>query len=402
MAERERGVVQVARRQPVISAPARLADGQPGPLALARTMVLLLLAICVVGVGPLLVVNGIFSALRVDVPPLPGLSLFAPIATEAHDLALPRQAWTATRVDVLAQPGHGSQLATLEAGFPVTITAHQRAGATMWSRITWGGPTRSSGGEGWTPDNALLSYGGQVRPIGDLGALSPQFQATLAPYGSRVAAALYFPEAGQLYRTGGDRPFALGDGFRSVVLATILALNEDPRQHIGTAVAASTATQVANGDNSATSFSYGAVGDMAGISAYLAKVGIVGIQPAQGDWRGAQATPNALLQFYTALATGQILNDADRGKVSSLLGHTISSVSAQMLAMLSPGNGGFLVIGVAQGAGGWTMSVSGIIVPAQGSRVVLVASVRDQATEADATAGLVAICRQLAVVLASK
>ncbi len=402
MAEREQAAVQVAERQPVTSAPDRPPDGEPGPVVLARTMVLLLLAICVVGVGPLLVVNGIFGALQVDVPPLPGISFFAPHVTEAPDLALPRRAWAAARVDVLAEPGQSSRLATLEPGFPVTIIAHRRTGTTVWSRITWGGPTRGSGGAGWAPDSALLSYGGQARPIGDLGALSPQFQATLASYGSQFAAALYFPEAGSLYRTRGDQPFALGDGFRSVVLATTLALHENPKQHVGTAIAATAAAQVANGDNAATTFAYGAVGDKAGISAYLAQVGIAGIQPAQGDWRGAQATPNALLQFYTALAQGAMLDSADRGTLSTLLGQAATPVSDQLSVMLPPGNGGFLVIGVFQGAGGWAMSVSGIVVPAHGSRVVLAAVVRDQATDSAAVAGLVAFYRQLAGLLASQ
>src|SRR5207244_5646040 len=135
---------------------------------------LLLLAICVVGVGPLLVVNGIFGTLHVNMPPVPGLSLFAPSATEATDLALPRQAWAAVRVNVMAKPGGSSQVATLEPGFPVTMTAHQKAGSTVWSHITWEGPTHASSSEGWALDSVFVSYGGQGRPIGDVGALSPQ------------------------------------------------------------------------------------------------------------------------------------------------------------------------------------------------------------------------------------
>lgn len=405
MAERERAAVQIARRLSEIPAPTEptqtLADEQPGLVTVARTAVLLFLLICVVGVGPLLVVNGFFGVLRVDVPPLPGLSLFAPAAREAPDLALPRQAWAATRVEVLAQPAHAARRATLEPGFPVTIIAHQRAGNAVWSHVIWGGPTRGSGGEGWAPDSAFIAYGDQGRPIGDLGALSPQMVAATAPYGSQIAAALYFTESGQLYRTGGDQSFALGDGFRAVLLATVLAWNEDPKQHTGSAVAAATATQMASGDDSAATFAYGAVGDKAGSSAYLTKIGIAGIQPAQGDWRGAQATPNALLQFYTDLAMGQILNTGDRATVATLLGHATTPQAAQLTAILSPGNGGFLVIGVAQGAGGWTMSVCGLLVPAHGSRVVLAASVRGQTTDSAAMAGLIAFYRQLAMLLAA-
>ncbi|MGZ3600415.1 MAG: hypothetical protein ACXWQR_03860 [Ktedonobacterales bacterium] len=401
MAERERAAVQVARRAAAISTPTRPDTDRPGLGASARTTVLLLLAICVVGVGPLLVVTGIFGALHVNMPPVPGLSLFAPSATEATDLALPRQAWAAVRVNVIAQPGGSSQLATLEPGFPVTMTAHQKVGSTVWSHITWDGPTKASGGEGWAPDSAFVSYGGQGRPIGDVGALSPQLMTATAPYGSKFAAALYFPESGQLYRSGADQSFTLGDGFRAVLLAAIFAWNEEAGRRIGTAVTATTAAGIARDDASAASFAYGAVGDKAGISAYLTKLGIAGIQPAQGNWQGAQATPNALVEFYTALARKQILNDTDRATVATLLGHVTSPLSTQMSAMLSPGNGGFFVVGVSQGAGGWTMSVCAIIVSAHGSRVVLAAVVRNQPTQAAAEAGLVAFYRQLATLMSA-
>lgn len=401
MAKREQMAAQVARRPSAVAPPTRLAGGPPELGAVVRTTVLLLVAICVVGVGPLLVVNGIFGALGVNVQPLPGLSFFAPTATEATDLALPRQAWTAARVNVMTKAGGTSRLATLEPGFPVTITAHQRVGATVWSHITWGGPTHTSGGDGWAQDSAFVSYGGQGKPIGDVGALSLQLVAATAPYGSQFAAALYFPEAGQLYRTRGDQAFALGDGFRSVLLAAVFAWNEGQIQHTGAAVTAATASGVARGDASATSFAYGAVGDKAGVSAFLTKVGVAGIQPAQGNWQGAQATPNALLQFYAAFATKQMLNDADRATVAALLGHATSPLSANLATFLSPGNGGFLVTSVSQGASGWTVTVCGVLVPAHGSRVVLAAGVRDEATQSAAEAGLVAFYRQLATLLAA-
>lgn len=366
-----------------------------------RTTVLLLVAVCVVGVGPLLVVNGIFGALRVNVQPLPGLSLFAPTATEAVDLALPRQAWAAARVNVMAKPGGSSRLATLEPGFPVTLTAHQKAGATVWSHITWEGPTSASGGEGWAQDSAFVSYGGQGRPIGDVGALSPQLMVATAPYGSQFGAALYFPDSGQLYRSQGDQSFALGDGFRPMLLAAIFAWNEGQSQHAGAVVTSATATGVASDQESTASFAYGAMGDQSGISAFLTKYGIAGIQPAQGNWQGAQATPNALLQFYTALAAKQLLNDADRATVTTLLGHATSPLTAKMVTILSPGNGGFLVIGASQGGNGWTVSVCGILVLAHGSRVVLAAVVRDQQAQSAAEAGLVAFYRELATLLAA-
>lgn len=402
MAEGERTAVRAARRVAAISTPTRPADDPPGLGAVARTTALLFLAICIVGVGPLLVVNGIFGTLRVNVSPLPGLSLFAPTATDVPDLALPRQAWTAARVDVMAQPGGSSRLATLEPGFPVTMTAHQKAGTTVWSHIIWDGPTSASGGQGWAPDSAFVSYGGQGRPIGDVGALSPQLLATTASYGSQFAATIYFPESGQLYRSRGDQSFALGDGFRSVLLVASYAWNEQQNSHLGSAVAATTAARVASGEAAAASFAYTAVGDKAGVSAYLTKVaGIVGIEPAQGDWLGAQATPNALAQFYTALAAKQMLNDTDRATVGTLLGKAASPLSTQMVAILSPGNSGFLVIGVSQGAGGWTMSVCALLAPALGAHVVLAAVVREQPTQSAAEAGLVAFYRQLAMVLAA-
>ena len=403
MAERERAGVQVAERQSAAPSSTRPAQGGQRLVASLRTTVLLFLAICIVGVGPLLVVNGIFGSLRVDVPPLPGFSILTPTASVAPDLALPRQAWTAAQVTMVAQVGGSSALAMLEPGFPVTITAHQWAGGALWSHITWSGPTRAAGGEGWARDSAFVSYGGQGRAIGDVGALSPQLLKALAPYGSRFAAALYFPDSGQLYRTRATQSFALGEGFRSVLLVTLFAQNEEQKQLKPSVAAVTSVAQVANGDATATAFAYAAVGDAAGINTYLTKKGITGIQPAQGDWLGAQATPSGLLQFYTALDARQMLNDTDRAAVVTQLSRITSPASTAMSSILAPGHGGLLVVGTAQaqGAGNWTMSAAGIIAPAKGPHVVLATAVRDQPTQAAAQAALVTFYRQLATLLAA-
>lgn len=350
---------------------------------------MLLVLAALVGVAPLILVGSVFSVAGVNAPGLPNVFEGTPTPTDPADLALPHPSWAAKSVPVVAQPASGQPaIATLDAGFPVSVTAHRRSGATLWSHIVWSGPTHATGGEGWVPDAALVGFGGQTRALGDLGALSPALPSALAPYTTRLGVALYFPESGQLYRTGADQPVALGDGLRPILLAALFARAEAPHAAalpLGAANAAALATRITAGDATSTTTAYTYVGDAAGISAYLSSVGITGIAPAAGDWLGAQATPNGLLQFYSALTTGQLLNAEDRAVV---LAAAPASAGAGPTVPAGPAN--VLVIGATQTKGGWTMSACGSFAVGKGPRVVIAAVVRDQPTR-DAAAHALAL-----------
>jgi hypothetical protein len=368
-----------------------------------KVWLLILLAACVTGAVPVMLSG---NALGLWNARLPGtLVLPTATATPVPDLALPRQAWVAVSTTVSPQPGRGSPIAELEPGFPVTMTAHAAAGGASWSHIAWAGPVKAAGGSGWVPDGALVSFGSGGRPIGDLGALSPSLAQEMSAYNGAFMVALYFPDTGQLYHVRADQSFALGDGFRAVLLAALYARAE--AQHTGSPSSSLTPSsaqgaQIANGDGLSLGTAFAAVGGTQGVSTYLAGIGVNGLQPGTSDWSGAQATPGGLLAFYDALAQGSALNAADTATVETTLANGGTLRAANVLGGQSAGTGGVLVIGSAQASGGSTLSAGGLVVPAAGPRYIVAAVMYNQPTKDDAQKALGRFFAGLSALLAAR
>lgn len=401
--QRRRAPVAVVRQTPVL-APERPAGPPPTPpphpLAWWRMALLIFCAFAVLGAAPALLSGDLLGAWHIggfgSIMPAS-----APTATPAPDLALPRQAWIATEAHVLPQPGGGASLALLEPGFPVTLTAHQQNGGASWSHIQWGGPSTNAGGAGWVPDGALVSYDSGARPLGDLGALSPPLGSAMSPYKGSFAAALYFPDSGQLYRANADQPVPLGDAFRPILLVASFAAAESRHTAAPATDTTSLAAQAAAGNTAAPATLYEQLGDAPGLIRFLTGAGITGIQPAPLDWAASRGTPNALLQFYTLLATGNLLNDGDRASVQALLAHANAPTNASLLDAQTLG-GGFLVTATVStsSASGVTLIASGIVAPSGGPRYVVAVTLSGQPNPAAAQQALGTFFQRLTTVLA--
>lgn len=400
MAEQRQQQAPTAVRATPALAPQHLTP----PLAVAhrrwRAAVLILCVFIVLGAAPAVLAGDALGVWHVggfgSIYPAP-----PPTVTPAPDLALPRQAWIATEIHVLSLPG-GTSIAVLEPGFPVTLTAHQRHSGTVWSHVQWGGPSTHAGGAGWVPDTALVAYDSGARPLGDLGALSPALGSAISDYQHSFTAALYFPDSGQLYRANADQSITLGDAFRPILLVASFAAAESQHKTAPATSASSLAGQVAAGSPVAAATLYEQLGDAPGVTRFLTSAGISGIQPVPLVWAAARGTSNALLQFYTLLATGGLLNGADRGAVLSLLAHSNAQAASTLLGGEAPG-GSMLIVASNDGggAGGASLIASGIVTPGSGPRYVIVATIAGQTDQAAAQRVLATFFQRLGAVLAS-
>ena len=360
-----------------------------------RNLLFILLAICVLGTPPAALAGAFFGLWHLPLLP----AAIQPTATPAPDLALPRRAWAATRLTVLEHPDATTQpVAVLEPGFPVTLTEHQRTSSGLWSHIHWAGATHVTGREGWAPDTAFVAYGSSAQPLGDLGAFSPSLVRSLAPEGNHFAVALYFPATGYLYRTNSDQVFALGDGFRALLIAALLARGE--AAHPPQAPPATTLGLIATGTGTAAATAYKDLGDAAALGSYLASIHVIGVQPAAGDWSGGQATANALLTFYNTFYAGSLLTQADRSTAQFWLSHSETSLVAAIAGTKLPGQDGLLVASVHQQGSSWTMSLCGYAKPARGPQFLMAAVARDQPSQDAAQKTLAAFFQQLTPLVA--
>lgn len=359
----------------VQSAPKAVIAPPSGPArrpSLWRTVALILCAFCLLGAVPILLLGQLEGAWWIHIPGSPNYHQATAAPTRAYTDALPHQAWTAVTAQIFPQPGQTPAIATLEPGFPVVVTAHASVRGALWSHVVWQGPSTTTGADGWTLDNALVSYGGNSRSIGDLGALSPALASWAAPYTAQLAIALYFVDSGQLYHLNPTRSFALGSGFSSVLLADLYSTGE--AQKVAPSPAEVTAlalrTPVTDG---LVSTAYHQLGGASGVSAFLSGAGIPGITPA-ASWTGAQATPAGMTQLYTALATESLLTHDDGAALGKTLQQANSGPTATLLGLSTAPAGSYLVRADVQTSSGWDASACGVLQLPDGRLVVAVAA----------------------------
>jgi hypothetical protein len=370
----------------------------PHQMSAWRGTLIILLAFCMVGIVPLVIVaeaTGHLAFPSFSLPLSNPFSATTPTPTDAPDLALPRDAWVTRSVDVLPHPGQGAALATLAPAFPVRLLQHQRVGNTLWSRIEWTGPVHSMDGAGWVPNNLLDSNGHTGAILGDLGALSPALRQAVSPYARQFSAVVYIPSQRRLYNAGGmDNSLTLGTGFRPMLLSALYG--EAEAKH--TSVSLMDALLISHSDASGTPRIYQQLGGASGLSTYLGNHAIAGFQ-TDPTWSACQATPRAMMTFYAQLA-GNLLTKADTTSVVSILSLADAATTSNLTASWARTAGNLLVVGVAPTGNTWTVSVAGILNPPNGPQVIVVAVATGQSSSDGATPAMKAFYQQLTSQLA--
>jgi hypothetical protein len=335
-----------------------------------------------------------------------GLPAPYPAASSARQtaiggLVLPAQAWTASTVPVSRTPATHPPLATLGPGFPVTITSAVQVDGVRWDQITWIGPTLASSGSGWVPHSTLSSIGSPGAAEADVGALSQPLAAALAPSGRLAGLAVYYPDVRQVYTSGADVAYPLGDGVRGVLEADLLASGLAEQPTLAGQSTQSAIQDIGTGDAIALSLAYAQLGGSAQVGNFLGGMGISGFTFDQLSWSAATATPRALAQYYAALAgitpDAGTLSASVRSQTLAALAPTPETAAlAGLGAPLPQGASVLLVIGTAQVADGWTVNAAGVITAPSGVRYVVAFNVRGQPSSDAAQAAVGNVLRQLA------
>lgn len=364
--------------------------------------------ICVLGIAPVAVGGQMLRLWRLpSALGLPG-SQANVIVTYDAPLASPQVAQiAATSATILPQPGVGAPVATLQGGFPVTVTQYASVGDahTRWAHITWQGPVGAngaSGGRGWTLKSSLAvsssSTGFNAAPIGDLGALSIALGRAMADTSTHFIGDVYFPNGNARYYTANaQQTFPLGDGLRAILLADLYSVAEGQRQKVDPTLAQG----VARGDTSSSVTAYHLLGDAPGVGKYLTNNLVAGVQLANGNWLGAQADAAALIEFYAEfdnLTSHPLLNQTDLSAAKALLAPSNASVAEQLVAPSALGSG-VIVVSTGHGPDGWWAVASGALAPSNGASAAVVAVALGEPSAAAAQSLLRTFYRGLATAI---
>jgi hypothetical protein len=351
-------------------------------------MTIWLLALAVVtGAAPLALAGQALGYWRV---PLGGASLFTSSPTYNQPLTKPQAMVTDAQVTVLATPGNGATVTTLEAGFPVTVTQYAMQNAARWAHIRWQGPTNGTGGTGWVPATTLKAVTTHsAQPTADFAALSPSVAGAVDTAGAGFAAWVSFPNAGgYAYRSANASHVGeLGKQIIPVVLVADYGLG------LATQQPSSMPQNLASGDPTALTFIFLSINKNNSLSAYLASNHVTGFTIASNP-TNSTASIQDLGKFYAALTQAPLLSPGDQREVFAVLAGAANSTATNYATRAQIGSGA-LYVTTTQTAQGYTTVVAGQLQPANGPAIAVAAIATGQPTAAQAQATLQAFFTSL-------
>lgn len=336
-----------------------------------RAAVMIFALFCILGAIPTALGGEVFGLWRL---PSSGVSLDSLPWTMSYDapLAKPQPMVANALLHITTTPAGASSVATLEPGFAVKVTRFATVAGVRWAQVSWSGPTKLSGGSGWTLASGLIAFSGstQARNIGDLGALSPTFGHTTAAIGAGFMATLYFPATGASYHTASiDRAQPLGTQSIPIVLAALYAKGIVASQPNAASGPPPIAHDLAYGNAQALTFDYALVGGAPGMDSFLTDHHVTGFQWVASQPLASQASARGLSLFYAALVDGSIVNGHDQAEILSLLA---GANGAQSVAPQSVVGAGSLVVTEDTASGATVATAAGLLAPSNGAQVVIV------------------------------
>ncbi|HEX8982022.1 MAG TPA: hypothetical protein VF792_04585 [Ktedonobacterales bacterium] len=338
-----------------------------------RATITIFALFCILGAVPTALGGEAFGVWRL---PSSGVSIDSLPWTMSYDAPLAKTTPMVanTTLHVATTPGGATNEATLEPGFAVKVSRYATVAGVRWSQITWGGPTRASGGTGWTLAAGLIAISGatQARDIGDLGALSPSFGQATSAFAPGFTSALYFPSTGASYHTSDiEQEQPLGSQAIPLVLAALYAKGIVASQPNAASGPPPIAHDLVNGNPQALTFDYALVGNASGMTGFLSGHHIQGFQWVADKPLESQGSVRSLSLFYAALLDGSLVNAHDQAEMLSLLAGANSSETVAPQSIVGTG---VLVVTSDTSAGSVMMTVAGVLSPANGAQAVVVAS----------------------------
>jgi beta-lactamase class A len=297
------------------------------------------------------------------------------------------------------EPGvGGAARAQVGARFPLTLTGGARwVGGALWYQATWGTPHLS--GSGWLPATTAsftAPTGGDPASAG-FDALDPALAAYLARSGGAVGAVAYDVTRGITYAYNADSQFIAASSIKVPILLALLAQTEAEGRELDGGELAALTRMIEDSDNDATQQLYEEIGDAAGLSAFMARIGAGSLAPAPGDWGWSTITPRAMAQLLTLLQAGRILTPADRVLALGMMRQVEPDQRAGLGDTAPTGAVVALKDGWVTGPDGlWDVNTSGIVAVGGETYILTVYTTGDEGGEAEGAAILDHICAAVA------
>ncbi len=329
-----------------------------------------------------------------------GVAYLRTVGPPDVQVAPEQEAWVQADTTLLAAPGTDQQEAHIGQDFPLTLLGDSAwDGGTLWYQVGWTTPHRSS--TAWVEASAItFTSPGSAPGWASIDALSPDLAAYLAAEGGNVGVAVYDVTRQRYYTSLADDQFITGSSIKVPIMLTLLDLTESEGREPDSNEMALLTTMIENSNNdSASALYYGEVGGAAGVTGYLQRIGVTGLDADPNAFGWSVITPLAMVTLLTKLYEGTILTAGDRQLALSLMEQIEPD---QQVGVGDTAPAGAVVAmkdGWVTGPDGlWTMNSSGIVTVGAETYIIAVYT-QDQDTLEDGQAAAQHVCASVAGLL---
>ena len=361
---------------------------RPAPLPLPPLAACLFACMLVAGCGGVGATGG--GPAESVLVPSPTESLTLPPATPTPTPAptstrvpIQTKAWTSEAV-VLREVA--SDAATVQvhlgADFPVTMTLeYTTIDGQQWQRVAW--QTSGRSGAGWLPTASVTIEEPDGATTAGMDAFDDDLEDYLEKYGSRIGVEVLDVTRGISYSYNADKGFLAASSMKVPIMLTLLSQLEAKKREPTSSQLRLLTQMIEVSSNSAARTLYDQVGDKAGVTAYLKKIGVGGINPAlpYNGFGYSLISPAGMVSLLEKLRTGAALNEAHTALALKLMSN-ITPHQRIGVGDNSPAGAKVAMkdgwVGVNDGSGTIVMNSSGIVTVGDETYIVAVYTDRDR------------------------
>jgi beta-lactamase class A len=264
-----------------------------------------------------------------DAPDSSGQLIVQPLATGVDylsTLGLPEVAtnvqqnvWSQGDAPLFDTPGTGNEIAHIGQNFQLNLLPDSKwVSEKLWYHVQWSSSKTVSA---WVDATAVtFNSPGAVTGSASFDALSPDLSNYLNSVGSNVSAAIYDITRQRYYSYNTGTSFIVASSMKVPIMLTFFDMIEQQNRDPDDDEMDLLTTMIENSNNdSASELYYNRINGAQGVTDYMQKIGVSGLQPDSDAWGYSQITAQTMVSLLTLLYEGKILNDHHRSIALNLM-----------------------------------------------------------------------------------
>lgn len=310
--------------------------------------------------------------------------------------------WSMGDTSILDQPATGRETAHIGQDFPLVLLGNtQWAGGKLWYNVRYSDVKNSY--RGWI-DSSVVTFTSPGNQAGraSFDALSPDLIAYLNSLGQNVSATLYDETHHVYYTYNTSTQFIVASSMKVPIMLTFFDMVEQQSREPDDDEMSLLTTMIENSNNDSASALFAEVGQSAGISAYMQKIGVNGLSPDDGSWGYSLITSRTMVDLLTLLHDGKVLNASHRSLALNLMENVETDQQVGIGGDTTP-DGATVALkdGWVTGPDGqWAMNSSGIVTTDKETYILSVYTQEQQSLD-DGQAIARHVCSAVAALLVS-